>query len=199
MIRARSRGSSRKGRTMELKKKTLRRDEWTRVTDKTVALMPVTTTLFSGLACLLSIRGVEAPLWVHEGAFGAVRIADRGFRWLQLAPEGKHWWLTVMFDERGALVESYFDITRSNDLSDPEGAYFLDMFLDVCIPPEGAPLVLDADELDAALADGSITAAEHALARETAKEIVSWYEQNREVYRAFLDRCMRELGSCGTK
>lgn len=178
---------------MELKKKTLRRDEWRRVTEKTVSIMSVETALFSGYACLLDIHAVEAPLWVREGAFGAVRIADRGFRWLQLAPEGKHWWLTVMFDERDEWVQSYFDITQYNALSDPDNAYFLDMFLDVCIPADGAPLVLDRDELDAARDEGVITPEEHVLALQTAQEIVAWYTNNRETYRKFIRDCVRRL------
>lgn len=178
---------------MEIKKKTLRRDEWRRVTEKTVSIMPVETPLFSGYACLLGICAVEAPLWVREGAFGDVCIADRGYHWLQLAPKGKHWWLTVMFDEKDEWVQSYFDITRCNDLSDPEGAYFLDMFLDVCIPNEGAPLVLDRDELDAARDEGIITPEEHALALQTAQEIVLWYADNRELYRDYIRACVRRL------
>lgn len=178
---------------MEVKKKTLRRDEWRRVTSKTISMMPVTTELFSGTVCLLTIHEVEAPLWVREGAFGDVKIADHGFRWLQIAPEGRHWWLTVMFDEKNAWVQSYFDITKYNDFSDPEKPFFYDLFLDVCISANGVPLVMDRDELDAAWMDGSITQAEHTLALKTAEEILSWYEQNREVYRNFIWRCLREL------
>lgn len=175
---------------MELKKKTLRRDEWRRVTQKSLSLAPITTPFFSGRACLLTIHALEAPLWVKDSPLGDVKIADRGFRWLQLAPEGKHWWLTVMFDERGALIQSYFDITKYNDLSDPDNAFFLDLFLDVCIPPDGAPLVLDRDELDAARDEGTITPAEHTLALRTAEEILAWYGENREAYDRFLEKTL---------
>ena len=178
---------------MKLKQKTLRRDEWKRVTQKTVTMRPVRTPLFSGLGCLITIHAVEKPLWVPSSPFGPILIADKGYRWLQFEPEGEHWCLTVMFDEKRRLTQSYFDITRRNDLSDPENAYFEDMFLDVAIPAVGEPAVLDRDELDAALADGSISGAEHALALETADRILSWYAENREQYVRFLYQTLEQF------
>lgn len=180
---------------MELKKKTLRRDEWRRITEKTLSIAPVTTAFFSGYACLLTIHALQAPLWVKDSPFGDVKIADRGFRWLQLAPEAKHWWLTVMYDEHGALIQSYFDITQYNDFSDPENPFFTDLFLDVCIPADGAPLVLDRDELDAAREEETITPEEHALALRTAEEILAWYGENREEYDRFLEKTLESFVS----
>lgn len=178
---------------MELKRKTLRREEWKRITRKTVTVRPVRTPHFSGLGSLITIHELTGQLWVPDSPFGPVLIADRGYRWLQFAPEGEHWWLTVMFDEQGSLVQSYFDITRRNELSDPDGAYFQDMFLDVAVPAVGEPVVLDRDELDAALADGSITRGEHALALETADKILKWYAENREAYLRFLQKTLDEF------
>lgn len=189
---------------MELKRKTLRRTEWTRITRRKYQMHRVNTALFSGAASLITIEELTQPLWVPDSPFGPVLIADRGYRWLQIAPEGKHWWLTVMFDENGGLVQSYFDITRRNDLTESENAYFIDMFLDVAIPAEGEPAVLDRDELDAALADGSITEEEHALALRTAEKLLRWYAENREAYLRFLDVQLRtfqaeaENGTSGT-
>ena len=97
-----------------------------------------------------------------------VRLVDTGYSWMQIAPKNEHWWLTVMFDDQGGIVQYYFDITLENILCGRD-SYFRDLFLDIAALPEQAMELLDRDELDAALAEDTITKDEYGLALETAE------------------------------
>ena len=175
---------------MELKRKTLRRTEWTRITRRETAIRPFSAPCCSGQVCLITIRDLTGPLYVNDSPFGRVLIADRGYRWLQFAPQGQHWWLTVMFDETGALVQSYFDITRENCFDGPDAPWFTDLFLDIAIPDRGEPVVLDEDELLQALSEGIISQDEYQLAHRTAQAILRWYAEHTEEYYRFLEQCL---------
>lgn len=171
-----------------LKRKTLRRGEWPQIVKRKTVVRQLTTPDFRGAAALLSIGKMDAPFTV-----GGTLLADEGWHWLELAPRGEHWWLTSMFDPQGRLVESYFDITLENDFSNPDDPSFLDLYLDVAIPAGGEPILLDADELAAALSAHEITPTQAALAEDTAKKIVAWYRAHRDEYAARLAALYRAL------
>ena len=82
-----------------------------------------------------------------------------------------------------ALFEQYIDITLENRVSGDGNAVFTDLLLDVVILSDGNPVILDEDELDAALAGGVVTPEQYALAKQTAGEIVSFYTAHRESIR----------------
>lgn len=177
---------------MELEKKSLARREWKWITKSELATAPVDCPLFSGVAGLLHICAVSKPLQVPFP--GGVRtIGDTGYRWLQIAPRNAYWWLTVIVDAEDRLFESYFDITRGNDFSDPLSPTFLDMKLDVTIAPGGTPRILDEEELLEALEAGYISAQEYNLALQTAREIIDWYTAHTQEYYAFLATLYKTL------
>ena len=176
-----------------LKIKTLRRSEWKRITQREQRLCCVEDVWGRGMAALLTVRALTAPLYVEYPLYGRTKIADVGYQWLQIAPEGCHWWLTVMYDAQGALVQSYFDMTRENDFSNPDDPSFTDLFLDVVIPADGAPYVLDQDELQAALDAGEITRAEYDMAQAAAEEIINAYRGHEAAYRAYLAALRQRL------
>lgn len=171
-----------------MKRKTLRRSEWPQIVKKSITVRQLNTPEFRGTAALLSIGKMDAPF-----AVGGTLLADEGWHWLELAPRDGHWWLTSMFDPRGKLVESYFDMTLENDFSNPDDPSFLDLYLDVAIPAGESPVVLDADELHSALKSGEITPAQAALAEETAHKIAAWYDAHRDEYAARLTALYRQL------
>lgn len=177
---------------MECKKKTLRRSEWHRVTKRTEAYIRIQNAILSGKAGLLQIQELLAPLWV-ESPQGKMKIADCGYFWMQIAPEEKHWWLTVMFDSNGKLLQSYFDITRENHIQDTMESYFIDLFLDVFIPAYKSPVILDRDELDDALRVALITESEHQMALYTADQIMEWYAQHTEMYYVYIKKLFAAL------
>ena len=77
-----------------------------------------------------------------------------------------------MFDEAGQPIENYIDITLENHLPENDDAWFVDLFLDIVLEPNGRATLLDADELDAALARNEITPADHAMARAEADHLL---------------------------
>lgn len=174
-----------------MKRKTLRRTEWNRMTARRFVWKPLAAGPVCGAAALLAIDAVKAPLTV-DSVGARVTIADAGYQWLQIAPEGRNWWLTVMFDEAGQIAQYYFDVTLVNRI-DGANSSFDDLFLDVVVNPDGERELLDADELDAALTAGEITAAQHAAARETARALMRAFPANIAALRAGCEQLRAEL------
>ncbi|MEA4831236.1 MAG: DUF402 domain-containing protein [Oscillospiraceae bacterium] len=161
---------------MYIKTRYMARDDWSRIEERRSAYMEAEFFGIKGFAGLLCLDKVKAPL--VKGVPGVdVKIVDNGFRWLQFAPKGEHWWLTVMADERGKIVQYYFDITKENVLCE-ESSYFYDLFLDVVALPDGTVVLLDKDELDAALSENIITENEYKLAINTADILIRKIPEN---------------------
>ncbi len=91
-----------------------------------------------------------------------------------------------MFDNNQNLIESYFDITKENNFSDEDNPYFIDMKLDICIPNNDKPYIMDEDELKEALNKNLITEEEYNIAYTTANEIVKVFMKNEEKYYKFI-------------
>ena len=174
---------------VEVVKKYLDRRDWTRITGKKFSWTGLDLPSFRGVAGLVTITGITSPA-VFRNLGVDLTVADDGYSWLCLGPEGGHWWLTAMFDERGNLFQHYFDITRRNGM---EGAasWFEDMMLDVVMFPDGEIGLLDREELDAALAAGNITPEEHRLALETGEELLASAPGRAEELNEFC-RCLRK-------
>lgn len=177
---------------MELERKTLGRGEWNRMEKTRLRVEAVEESGFCGAVGLLYIEAVTRPLVVSTPT-GVMCIADAGYRWLQFAPRGQHWWLTVLVDREDRLLESYFDITRENEFTEPQNPCFYDMKLDVTIAPGGQPRVLDEEELAEALKLGVIAPEEYALALDTARRIICWYGQHADEYYETLTRLYARL------
>ena len=165
----------------ELKQKHLDRREWYADTERDFVSVYHQDECFTGAVGLLTFTGLKKPEIVRS-VRGEMCIADNGYQWLELVPENGRWALTAMF--RGdALFEQYIDITLENRVSGDGNAVFTDLLLDVVILSDGNPVILDEDELDAALAGGVVTPEQYALAKQTAGEIVSFYTAHRESVR----------------
>lgn len=150
-------------------RKYLNRENWSRVVEFKSAYTELNGTGLEGMAGLLYLKRLTKPL-VTKCFANNFKIADDGYFWMQIAPEGKNWWLTVMVDDRKNILQYYFDITRSNFVMGRD-SYFEDLMLDVVVLPNGENILLDQDELDVALKLGNITGEEYKLAGDTAREI----------------------------
>jgi uncharacterized protein len=152
-------GTSSKKRVMKmaLTKKDMSRSDWPRVTEKAYAHMLVNEEDFSGAAGLLYLKSVKDPLVVTPYSGKSLIIADKGYYWLQFAPENRDYWLTVMFDCTEDIIEFYFDITDGNVITDNGQSWSYDLFLDVVLLPDGSKFLLDEDELRQALQKNEIT------------------------------------------
>ncbi len=150
---------------MEIKKKLISRSGWLRILERRFALSEFEYPDLSGVAALMELSKVREPL-IAEFRGETLKIVDDGYFWLQIAPRGENFWITVMFDEKGKCLQYYFDITKENVI-DGEKSHFYDMFLDLVVMPDGRLITLDEDELKEALSDGVITENEFALAWDT--------------------------------
>jgi predicted RNA-binding protein associated with RNAse of E/G family len=127
----------------------------------------------NGYATLLRMLEVAEPLWVphHDQR---VCIADAGFAWLQLFPEGANYTHTTMFDADGQPVQEYIDLVAEQGVGEDGIPWYDDLYLDIAWIPEGTPVLLDQEELEAAHASGAITDEQYELARgETARLLVA--------------------------
>lgn len=176
---------------MQIKTKYLDRRGWNRITSRRDAYLEWMTKDLSGIAGLIRMDSVTAPL--NKTVSGTqVRLVDTGYSWMQIAPKNEHWWLTVMFDDQGGIVQYYFDITLENILCGRD-SYFRDLFLDIAALPEQAMELLDRDELDAALAEHIITEEEYFLAVKTAEWLMRELPQHWTDLREFCVKNYRIL------
>jgi predicted RNA-binding protein associated with RNAse of E/G family len=125
----------------------------------------------NGYATLLRMLEVAEPLWVphHEQR---ICIADAGYSWLQLFPEGANYTHTTMFDADGQPVQEYIDLVAEQGVDEDGIPWYDDLYLDIAWIPEGAPLLLDQEELEAAHAIGAVTDEQYELARGEAARLL---------------------------
>lgn len=177
---------------MGLARKSLHRDEWKSITKKKIKTIQVKENYFDGVVSLMTILEVSQPMVISYPSY-QITIVDKDYQWLQFAPRGKNWWLTVLYDNFGNLIESYFDITKQNDFDDEDNPTFIDMRLDVVISKDRGVLLLDEDELKEALDEKLITKEEYEFAFFLAKNIIQGYNRNEVGYYAFIERFYQKL------
>jgi len=171
--------------------KTITRDNWQRVVSKSFRFAEKTYGDFHCVIGLLTIDEVTAPL--KKTMFGKeLVLADKGYHWLQIAPADEPWWLTVMIDPNGNIVQYYYDITDRNIL-DGENSRFYDLYLDVVVLPDGNATILDMDELEVALKDGIITVAQYEAATATANRLLQDVPPRQDELKEFIMAMYEEL------
>ena len=147
------------------------RREWKRLLARRFSAARVDRSGFHGYVTLLGIERVTAPLVVPlDGK--EYRLADAGFRWLQHFPDGAHHTLTTLLDERGEVVQWYFDIAARTGVDEHGIPWWDDLYLDVVVLPNHTLHLLDEDELDAARTAGTVTPALYSLAYREAERIM---------------------------
>ncbi len=175
-----------------LKTKTLARASWPRLLDRTFAHGSFAEQSISGEMSLIHMHRVVAPLNANMGG-QPLTLADAGYAWLQIAPTGKNWWLTAMFDPVQHIVQYYFDVTAHNVLLGNGDSYFADMFLDVVLLPDGQTFLLDQDELDDALHAGIISVDAHRQAQNTANQLMRSAAARLPALKSFCTKCFKAL------
>ena len=152
-----------------IKKRYADRRDWGRITQRHYVHEQVENEVFKGYVTLLQLIEVASPFDVRYGD-EIVRIADAGYVWVQQFPSDAHHAVTSMFDATGQLVQTYIDICLRTGVEDGR-VYWEDLFLDLIVLPSGVVLLIDADELEAALEQGIVSEAEYALAWAEAKRL----------------------------
>lgn len=170
----------------------MRRSDWQRILRREYVSWDCEICGIRGKESLLVIREVTGPLTVHN-AGEDVLIVDTDYAWVQIAQEGQPFWLTAMYDAQGKLIQIYFDITNGNRFDDPENPTFEDMYLDIVVNSRGELYVMDRDELDQALEEGTVTAEEWSRADAACTYLYAYLTGNREAVTALCNRVYQEL------
>jgi uncharacterized protein len=153
-----------------VKRKSAERVTWQRIAERQFSVLQIDSGEFSGTVTLLQILSVHEPLWKPLGG-QTICIADAGYGWMQHFPTHANHTVTTMFDASGQVVQWYIDICKAHGSDERGIPWYDDIYLDIMLAPGGAPELLDADELDAALAAGSITQDDWALAWREARQV----------------------------
>jgi predicted RNA-binding protein associated with RNAse of E/G family len=125
----------------------------------------------NGYVTLLHMLEVTEPLWVthHDKR---ICIADAGYSWLQIFPEGASHTHTTMFDAEGQPVQDYIDLVAEQGVTEDGVPWYDDLYLDITWIAESSPLLLDQEELEAARAIDAITQEQYELARGEAARLL---------------------------
>jgi len=126
---------------------------------------------FSGYASAIFIEKVHDKL-IRKVGNKEICLVDNGYSWIQRLPLKKNWAITTMFDDKGNIVEWYFDITKLNSIDEKGQPFYDDLYLDVVVLPSGEVVLLDEDELIDALERGVITQGDFELAYSIANNIM---------------------------
>lgn len=133
---------------------------------------------FKGYICNVKIQNVKKPLVVNNG-LSNVCIKDNNYEWFELYPDNANYAITIMYDNKNNLIEWYFDIAK--EIGTQNGIpYEEDLYLDMVVLPNGQKLILDEEELYAALKSGEIQPKEINLAYTTLKYLEENYVDNFE-------------------
>jgi predicted RNA-binding protein associated with RNAse of E/G family len=114
---------------------------------------------------LLNITPDRAPLKI-----GDVQLAEGGAVLWFLFP-GRAWEVAAAYDPAGQLVGYYTNFVRPPQLQ-PGRWHITDLYLDIWQPADGAPRLLDADDLARAVEQGVVTADEAHRVRDEAAGVL---------------------------
>lgn len=144
--------------------------------DDNYSVLEIQESYFKGHVVFLKLQNVEKPLVVYNGKTN-ICIRDNDYEWLEVYPTDGKYAITIMCDDKGNLIEWYFDISKKVGIEN--GIPFEDdLYLDMIITPSGEKIVIDEDELLGARDSGLITQEDVDSAYKTLKELEDKYANN---------------------
>lgn len=131
---------------------------------------------FNGFVSLLKLKDIEKPWIIND--FGKEEcIFNNNFEWLEIYPDNEKYAITAMFDDKSNLIEWYFDMIKDSGVENGV-PYIYDLYLDYVIKADGREVVLDEDELQAALDNMEIAKEDYNMAYKTMELVKSKYKAN---------------------
>lgn len=105
--------------------------------------------------------------------------------WVTAVPDDTDFSVMIVLDEDLAPVVRYFDVIDSTG-TDADGVfYYLDMFLDEIVYPDGAVFEDDLDQLEKACQMQVISKAQYDKVMKAGGEIREWTEKRFEDFEAW--------------
>lgn len=160
-----------------MKRKYIDRSNWNRIEKSNSIVFNTFQERFGGYASAIFVEKVHDKLICNLGKREFCLIND-GYIWIQRLPIQKNWSVTTMFNEKNAIIQWYFDITKQNSIDANGQPFYDDLYLDVVVFPSGEVVLLDEDELKDALEQEVITKADFDLAYNVANEIMNGIAQD---------------------
>lgn len=176
---------------MKIKHKLANRPSWSRIKEKKFRCCYVEKPDFQGYVTRLDLIKVKKPLYVlmHRQR---LKIADNGYVWYMLFPDKEQYSLTVMVDDKGEIIQCYFDIVFKNELNEDGIPGFDDLFLDVVFTKDDS-ILLDEEHLSKALLGGLIDADTADKAYFVAKKILEEVEGHYQQLCAWIWDCVEDV------
>ena len=162
-----------------VKTKEMHRNDWRRIIKKRYQWSECSFHGKKGVSSKIQIDEITEPLFVKDRDKKTC-IVERGYSWIQFAPEDSFWYLTSMFDTEGKLLQLYFDITAGTDFSEEGNPKFVDMYLDLVLAADGYLCVLDEDELEEARQQRIISETEYRRTVEEGRKLFSYITAHKE-------------------
>ena len=176
---------------MKIKHKLASRPSWSRIIEKDYKCTYVDIREFKGYVTRLDLIHVKKPLYVFMHR-NKLKVADDGYVWYMLFPDDHHYSLTAMADNEGNFVQFYFDIVFKNELNEDGIPGFDDLFLDVVFTKNDS-ILLDEEDLSAALREGLVDPDTADLAYFTAMKILNETEGHYEDLCHWISTCVSHL------
>ncbi|MFR2840067.1 MAG: DUF402 domain-containing protein [Zhenhengia sp.] len=146
---------------------------------------------WKGYASLVKMGSVKRKLKAHYNA--EVCLCDDGYKGIIFLPDNETWCVTAIYNRHNEIVEWYFDMTKENGVDERNIPYFEDLYLDVIVAPDFSVHLIDEDELQEALDEGTITKEEYDLAYRTYEKLVEEVIRDEEFLTVFLPHYLEVL------
>lgn len=146
-----------------MKQKHADRPNWGRILIKRYFQEYISNDEYEGYISYLLLDKAKETLTVKYDT-DEICIVDDGFSWMMFFPKNKLYSLTVMINQDYKVLQWYFDIIKSMELTNEGIPLINDMYLDYVVLPNGKLIVKDEEELKNALIDEIISDEEFKIA-----------------------------------
>ncbi len=130
---------------------------------------------------------IRSPKWIKVKEEEVCILKDY-YMTIQILPVGKNYVVTAWLDDKGTILQWYFDITARNFIGEDQLPYFEDLYLDVTFDLKDRMIVLDENELKEAYEQKIITPEQFALVYQELDKIVENVRQYKEALIKVSDR-----------
>ena len=94
------------------------------------------------------VFGTQAVSLIFNGE--DMVVCDKGIKWMSILPQNDFYCITAMMNEKEEILVWYVDMIESQGTDSDDIPYFIDLYLDLVVYPDGTIMVDDMDELEEA-------------------------------------------------
>lgn len=143
---------------------------------------------FCGDICLHHFLEVNEKVILPNG----VCFIDKDYKWLEFYDYSAKCRLTAMYDNKGEIIEWYFDVSRK--IGKENGMpYEDDLYLDVLVLLDGSQILLDKDELDEAFENNEISDVDYNNAIKEAEVLMKLTKGKEVELKMFTDKYLKKM------